>query len=63
MNQMVLNGTQNQMPQVSQEQISLVKNLLSKKGMSAETWVRQICSQRGINVDEFMDQFKDVNIP
>lgn len=63
MNQMVLNGTQNQMPQVSQEQISLVKNLLSKKGMSAETWVRQICSQRGINVDEFMAQFKDVNIP
>ena len=51
-----------QMPQVSQEQISYVKSLLSKKGISAETWVRQICAQRGINVEEFMEQFKGVSL-
>lgn len=50
-------------PQVSQEQISLVKDLLSKKGISAETWVRQLCAQRGINVDEFMKQFQNVTMP
>ena len=50
-------------PQVSKEQISYVKSLLSNKGISAETWVRQLCAQRGINVDEFMQQFKDVNLP
>ena len=54
---------QNPMPQVSQEQVSFVKSLLSKKGISAETWVRQICGQRGINVEEFMSQFRDVNLP
>lgn len=61
----MINMNQNQegqMPQVSQEQISYVKSLLSKKGISAETWVRQICAQRGINVDEFMEQFKGVSL-
>ena len=58
-----MNNTNNPVPQVSQQQISYVKSLLSKKGISAETWVRQLCAQRGINVDEFMQQFKDVNIP
>jgi len=52
-----------QMPQVSQEQINMVKNLISQKGISAETWVRQLCAQRGIDVNEFMKQFKDVTIP
>ena len=52
-----------QMPQVNPQQISYVKSLLSKKGMSAEAMVRQICGQRGINVEEFMEQFKDVTIP
>ena len=52
----------NKMPQVSQEQISYVKSLLKTKGISAETWVRQLCAQRGINVDEFMSQFKDVSL-
>lgn len=50
-------------PQVSQEQISYVKSLLQRKGISAETWVRQLCAQRGINVDEFMAQFRDINLP
>ena len=50
-------------PQVTKEQISFVKGLLSKKGISAETWVRQICKQRGIDVNEFMQQFKDVQLP
>ena len=51
-----------QTPQVSKEQISFVKDLLAKKGLSAETWVRQICAQGGINVTEFMEQFKDVSL-
>jgi len=52
-----------QMPQVSPEQVSFVKGLLKNKGISAEMWVRQLCAQRGINVDEFMEQFKDVSLP
>ena len=53
----------NSMPQVDPQKISMVKSFLSQKGMSAEALVRQICGQRGINVDEFMAQFKDVNLP
>ena len=53
---------QSNMPKVTPEQISYVKSLLSKKGISAETWVRQLCAQRGINVDEFMEQFKGVSL-
>ena len=53
----------NPTPQINPQQISYVKRLLSKKGMSAEAMVRQICGQRGINVDEFMQQFKDVTLP
>lgn len=50
-------------PKVNPQQIAFVKNMLSQKGISAETMVRQLCNQRGINVDEFMQQFKDVNLP
>ena len=50
------------MPKVSKEQVALVKEMLTKKNISAETWVRQLCAQRGINVDEFMEQFKDVSL-
>ena len=57
------NPQQGQTPQVSQEQVSFVKGLLQKKGISAEMWVRQLCAQRGINVEEFMEQFKDVSLP
>lgn len=57
------NNAQNPMPQVNPQQVQMVKNLLSQKGMTAEALVRQICGQRGINVDEFMQQFKDVNLP
>ena len=52
---------ENNLPNISKEQVNLVKDLLTKKGISAETWVRQICAQRGINVEEFMQQFKDVS--
>ena len=51
-----------QMPQVSPQQVSLVKNLLNQKGITAEAWVRQICAQRGIDVEEYMSQFKDVSL-
>ena len=65
MNPLMMMGKNNQgqMPQVSQEQISFVKSMLSKKGMSAEGMVRQLCAQRGIDVNEFMEQFKDVSLP
>ena len=63
MNQFVMGNQMGQMPKVTPDQINMVKSLLSQKGMSAETWVRQLCAQRGINVDEFMSQFKDVSLP
>lgn len=53
---------QTQIPKINPEQLALVKNLIQQKGMSAEAWVRQLCAQRGINVDEFMQQFKDVSL-
>ena len=57
------NNVQQPTPQISPEQISYIKSILSKKGISAEMWVRQLCAQRGINVDEFMEQFKNVSLP
>lgn len=57
------NNSGNSFPQVNPQQIAFVKNLLSQKGMTAEAMVRQLCGQRGINVEEFMEQFRDANIP
>ena len=59
---MMGNNFTGQMPKVSPEQINMVKSLVSQKGISAETWVRQLCAQRGIDVNEFMEQFKDVSL-
>ena len=59
-----MNGNINgQLPKVSPEQINMVKNLISQKGISAETWVRQLFAQRGIDVNSFMEQFRDVTLP
>lgn len=63
MNQFVMGSQPGQMPKVTPDQVNMVKSLLSQKGMSAEAWVRQLCAQRGINVDEFMEQFRDVTLP
>ena len=57
------NNSGNSFPQVNPQQIAFVKNLLSQKGMTAEAMVRQLCGQRGIDVEEFMEQFRDANIP
>lgn len=57
------NVTSTGTPQINPQQLAFVKNMLSQKGMSAEAMVRQICGQRGINVDEFMAQFREVNLP
>ena len=57
------NNAAGQMPKVSPEQINMVKSLISQKGISAETWVRQLCAQKNIDVNEFMQQFKDVTLP
>ena len=39
-------------------QVKGIMNMLSGKGMNPEQAVRNICKQRGINVDEFMSQLK-----
>ena len=62
---------QNQTSQISPQIISQAKSMmnnlnkvkgimsmLSGKGMNPEQAVRNICQQRGINVDEFMSQLK-----
>ena len=39
-------------------QVKGIMNMLSGEGMNPEQAVRNICKQRGINVDEFMSQLK-----
>lgn len=39
-------------------QVRGIIGMLSGKGMNPEQAVRNICKQRGINVDEFMSQLK-----
>lgn len=39
-------------------QVKGIMGMLSGKGMNPEQAVRNICQQRGINVDEFMSQLK-----
>lgn len=40
------------------QQVQGILGMLNGKGMNAEQAVRNICKQRGINVDEFMSQLK-----
>lgn len=57
----LINGKDNttgNFPKVDESKIAFVKNMLKEKGMSAEAMVRQICTQRGIDVEQFMSQFK-----
>nr|DAQ56507.1 MAG TPA: hypothetical protein [Caudoviricetes sp.] len=39
-------------------QVKGIMNMLSGEGLNPEQAVRNICQQRGINVDEFMSQLK-----
>ena len=39
-------------------QVKGIMNMLSGKGMNPEQAVRNICKQRGINVDQFMSMLK-----
>lgn len=39
-------------------QVRGIIGMLSGKGMNPEQAVRNMCKQRGINVDEFMSQLK-----
>lgn len=39
-------------------QVKGIMSMLSGKGMNPEQAVRNICQQRGINVDEFMSMLK-----
>lgn len=39
-------------------QVRGIMGMLNGKGMNPEQAVRNICKQRGINVDEFMSQLK-----
>lgn len=42
------------MPQINPNQIQMIKQMLSKNGVTAEQMVRQICQQRGYDVNEFL---------
>lgn len=39
-------------------QVKGIMSMLNGKGLNPEQAVRNICQQRGINVDEFMSQLK-----
>lgn len=40
------------------QQVQGILGMLSGKGMNAEQAVRNICKEKGINVDEFMSMLK-----
>lgn len=46
------------MPKINQQQIQMAKAFLDGKGMTAEQAVRMICQQRGIDVNQLVNQFK-----
>lgn len=48
-----------QIPKIDQQQIRLIQSLMALKGISAEEMVRDICKQRGIDVDAFMKQIEE----
>ena len=55
-NPQIINQAKAMMNNVNQMQGIL--GMLGGKGLNAEQAVRNICKQRGINVDEFMAQLK-----
>ena len=55
-NPQIINQAKAMMNNVNQ--VKGIMNMLSGKGLNAEQAVRNICQQRGINVDEFMSQLK-----
>lgn len=44
----------NQKPQVNRNPINDVMDLINKSGKSPEQLVREICSERGLNVNEVL---------
>lgn len=44
----------NQSPQVNRNPINDVMDLINKSGKSPEQLVREICSERGLNVNEVL---------
>ena len=54
--------TKPQMPKITPEQMSMAKSFMAKNNMSAESLVKMICKMRGIDVDEFMEQFKGFSV-
>lgn len=60
MNNMINSQVINQAKSImgNMQQVQGILEMLNGKGMNAEQAVRNICKQRGINVDEFMSQLK-----
>lgn len=55
-NPQIINQAKAMMNNVNQ--VKGIMNMLNGKGLNPEQAVRNICQQRGINVDEFMSQLK-----
>ena len=55
-NPQIINQAKSMMNNLNQ--VKGIMNMLSGKGLNHDQAVRNICQQRGINVDEFMSQLK-----
>lgn len=55
-NPQIINQAKAMMNNVNQ--VKGIMSMLNGKGLNPEQAVRNICQQRGINVDEFMSQLK-----
>ena len=60
MNNMINSQVINQAKSImgNMQQIQGILGMLNGKGMNAEQSVRNICKEKGINVDEFMSMLK-----
>ena len=55
-NSQVINQAKSMMGNM--QQVQSILGMLNGKGMNAEQAVRNICKEKGINVDEFMSMLK-----
>ena len=53
-----MNNAKSMLNSIDSSKISMIKNMLSGKGITPEQAVRSICKQNGIDVDEFMSMLK-----
>ena len=48
------------MGNVNSPEMKMIMNMINGKGLNAEQIVRNICSQQGINVDDFMNTIQSM---